>query len=483
MNDVAAQWRHDCRTPIHQILGYSELLVEEAELEGNGSLVRDLRRIRSAALVLLEQVSGRSGARRTRGSAEASSSPTVARRPGSGDPELAFESSEARGSISGRVLVVDDDRENCELLIRRLEREGLEVEAVMEGVAALRRAAEGGLDLILLDVLMPGMDGREVLMGLKASDQTRHIPVLMVSALDEFNSVVRCIQAGAEDYLPKPVEPALLRARIGACLERKHLRDQDQEHLRRIEETQARLAGELAEAARYVRSILPEPMSGHPTVDWLYRPCSELGGDAFGYHWVDGDRMAIYLLDVCGHGVGASLLSVAAIHVLRSNGLAGVDYGDPAAVLAALNRAFPMESQGDMYFTLWYGVYSAVEQRLRYSSAGHPPALLFGSSSEVGAWTVTRLRTPGLPVGAVPGSAYLTAECQIQSGMRLCVISDGCYEMPTTDGSFVGLEKLSHALSDLSPGEAGLRSFERWLDERSMGGSSDDVSMVRVHFR
>ena len=140
MKDVEAQWRHDCRTPIHQILGYSELLVEEAELQENGSLVRDLRRIRSAALVLLEQVSGRSGARRTMGSAEASFSPTVARRPGSGDPESAFESSEARGSISGRVLVVDDDRENCELLIRRLEKEGLEVEAVMEGVAALRKA-------------------------------------------------------------------------------------------------------------------------------------------------------------------------------------------------------------------------------------------------------------------------------------------------------------------------------------------------------
>lgn len=478
MNDVEAQWRHDCRTPIHQILGYSELLVEDAESEGNAARVRDLGRIRSAALALLDRVSAPSAVRRAGGSPD----PHVVLGTVPVGVGSASVPPETRRPLSGRVLVVDDDSGNCELLVRRLEREGLEVEAEMEGVAALRRASEGGFDLILLDVLMPGMDGREVLMGLKASDRTRHIPVLMVSALDEFTSVVTCIEAGAEDYLPKPVEPALLRARIGSCLERKHLRDLEQEHLRRIEETQSRLEGELAEAARYVRSILPDPLSGFPSVDWLYRPCSELGGDAFGYHWLDEERMAIYLLDVCGHGVGASLLSVAAIHVLRSDGLAGVDFGDPTAVLAGLNRAFPMEAQGDMYFTLWYGVYSRVDQRLRYSSAGHPPALLFGTPSGAGAGTVTRLRTAGLPVGAVPGSAYLTAECQIQPGMRLCVISDGCYEMPTGDGACVGLERLSQALSELVPGEAGLRSFERWLDDHSRGGPSDDVSMVRVDF-
>jgi len=135
----------------------------------------------------------------------------------------------------GRILAVDDIEANREVLARRLQREGHTVTVAAGGREALALARRQPFDLILLDILMPEMSGLEVLEQLKADPDLRHVPVVMISALDEMSSVVRSIEIGAEDYLPKPFEPALLRARVGACLEKKRLRDREVEHLRQIE--------------------------------------------------------------------------------------------------------------------------------------------------------------------------------------------------------------------------------------------------------
>ena len=127
---------------------------------------------------------------------------------------------------ASRILVVDDNEANRDLLSRRLVREGYHVIGAENGAAALALTAAEGFDLVLLDLMMPGMSGFEVLCRLKADARTRHIPVIMISALDELDSTVRCIEAGAEDYLPKPFNPVLLRARISASLEKKRLLDE-----------------------------------------------------------------------------------------------------------------------------------------------------------------------------------------------------------------------------------------------------------------
>ncbi|HKM74292.1 MAG TPA: adenylate/guanylate cyclase domain-containing protein, partial [Stellaceae bacterium] len=128
--------------------------------------------------------------------------------------------------VASHILVVDDNAANRDLLARRLVREGYRVSAAESGASALALTAAEGFDLVLLDLMMPGMSGFEVLCRLKAEAGTQHIPVIMISALDELDSTVRCIEAGAEDYLPKPFNPVLLRARIGACLEKKRLLDE-----------------------------------------------------------------------------------------------------------------------------------------------------------------------------------------------------------------------------------------------------------------
>lgn len=134
----------------------------------------------------------------------------------------------------GRILIVDDVEENRTVLARRLEREGYEVQSAESGEAALQRIADGTFDLVLLDVLMPGMDGFAVLERIKGDPKTRNIPVIMISALDDLSSVVRCIEHGAEDYLAKPFDPVLLRARIGASLEKKRWHDREADYLRQV---------------------------------------------------------------------------------------------------------------------------------------------------------------------------------------------------------------------------------------------------------
>jgi len=214
-----ARLRHDLRTPLNAIKGYGELLVEEARDSGQGALLIDLGKVLDLADRLLGEVDRM---------VEVVAAPPVeivgnvlqTIKP-LGDSEVADPS-----SIASRILVVDDNASNRDLLSRRLQREGYRVTSVEGGAAALAMIAAEGFDLVLLDLMMPGMSGFEVLNRLKADGGTRHIPVIMISALDELDSTVRCIEAGAEDYLPKPFNPVLLRARINACLEKKRLLDE-----------------------------------------------------------------------------------------------------------------------------------------------------------------------------------------------------------------------------------------------------------------
>ncbi|MDD5200342.1 MAG: SpoIIE family protein phosphatase [Terrimicrobiaceae bacterium] len=473
-----ARVRHDMRTPINHILGYSELVAEELADEGVTSVAADLEKIRNAAQELLRMVGEHlsdDGFARL-GSGLGPETPSA---PASGQTVAKFEThSDARAAVTGRILVVDDNLENRETLARRLQRQGHSTTMAADGAEALEIARREPFDLVLLDVLMPVLDGYGALAAFKADEALRHIPVIMISALDEIESVVHCIEEGAEDYLPKPFNPTLLRARIGASLEKKALRDQEQKYLRRIEETQRHLKSELDEAANYVRSIFPQPTDEPFRIDWNYAPSMELGGDAFGYHWIDGEHLAIYLLDVCGHGVGASLLSVSAINVLRSGSLPETNFRDPAAVLAGLNNAFPMERQNNMYFTIWYGVYHSPTRILRHASGGHPPSLLL-----VPGGAVRELRAPGMLIGVMPDIGYASDACEIEPGSRLLVLCDGTYEIKRPDGTMIEFDDFKNFMQENGARPDGLERLLAWVRQLRGGGAlEDDFSILRVQF-
>jgi class 3 adenylate cyclase len=246
--------RHTLRTPLNHIIGYSEMLLEEAGERGLESAVADLRRIHAAGKQLLACINELFDSAMMKSALEAANAkasmpaPLFRETDRGGAP--AAERETGAEQRPGRILVVDDNESNRDMLSRRLEHEGYHVRAAESGPAALALLKTEAVDLILLDVMMPELDGYAVLKELKSADAWRDIPVIMISALDEIDSVVRCIESGAEDYLPKPFDPVLLRARIGACLEKKRLRDQEVRYL-----------GELAEWSKTLEQRVQEQVA------------------------------------------------------------------------------------------------------------------------------------------------------------------------------------------------------------------------------
>jgi len=390
------------------------------------------------------------------------------------------EPSAAKVATQGKILIVDRDHLSRDILARNLQREGYVVEFEEDGPKALVRLGQENFDLALWEVQLPGLNGLDMLNRVRKDALLQHIPVVLLSEVKDMEMVIRCIEAGADDYLPKPFNPALLKARIGASMERKRLRDQERLLLAQIKAHQERISTELADATTYLTSLLPQPLREPFVADWRFIPSSELGGDCFGYHWIDEDHFALYLLDVCGHGVGAALLSVTVLNVLRSHALHGADFRNPPEVLSAANRAFPMEQQNNRYFTLWYGVYQRSTRKLTYSSGGHPPALLF----EPGAVAAKKLAARGMMVGGMPNSRYASQSCEIPAGSRLFLFCDGVYELTLPDGRIYTLDEFAALLGQL-PADAPVDLDAVVAQIRQLCGSSkleDDLSLIAIQF-
>ncbi len=243
--------RHDLRTPMNAIKGYGEMLVEDAADAGHEVLVADLTRLLASVQGVLARIDALvdfSDQPATRSAAALPADHAGIR--GTLRVIRAAGADAARAAERGRILIVDDNAANRDLLSRRLMRAGHEVTEADGGPAALALLERETFDLVLLDLIMPEVTGYEVLCRLKSQAATRDIPVIMISALDDLDSIVRCIEAGAVDYLPKPFDPTLLNARIGATLENKFLRDREQLMLAEIKREKERSEGLLL-------SILP----------------------------------------------------------------------------------------------------------------------------------------------------------------------------------------------------------------------------------
>lgn len=473
---------HELRTPVNHIVGYAELLEEQAEDRGLSHLLPDLRKIAEAGhtwLGLMEEYLIRPV--EDVGPGPGGDDPRVAApillQPGVDFTSPAPLSATPARTAHGHLLVADDDASNQEMLARRLQRQGYQVSLAGSGLEALRLVRAQKFDLVLLDMIMPGLDGYQVLTRMKSDPALADIPVIILSSLDQENNVARCIEAGAEDYVAKPFNSVFLRARLGACLERKRLRDQERQTFEALKRSQKILCDELAEAAAYVRSLLPPPLEDGPVrAHWRFLPSTQLGGDAFGYHWLDERRFAVFVLDVCGHGVGAALLSVSVMNVLRNRSVPDVDFSDPAAVLAALNQAFPMERQNNMFFTLWYGIVSTETRELTFACGGHPPAVVLDPAAS----SPALLRAPGAIIGGFPEARYAIGKHTLTPGSRLYVFSDGVYELARAGGATVQLEEFVAELG--RPAVASkLDDVMAWAAAiRTGAGFEDDVSILEL---
>lgn len=382
------------------------------------------------------------------------------------------------------VLLIDDQAIIAEAVRRMLAEEpDIRLHYCQDPAQAIRVASEIGPTVILLDLVMPEIDGLTLARFLRVNQKTRDVPLIVLSSKEEPVTKAQAFASGANDYLVKLPDKIELIARIRYHSNAYVMLLQRNEAYQALLASQEALTRELNQAAEYVRSLLPARLNTEIRTDWEFIPSTSLGGDSFGYHWIDQDHFAIYLLDVCGHGVGAALLSISALNSLRSQSLNIVDFRDPSQVLEGLNEVYQMEAHHDMFFTIWYGVYDRAARNLTFASGGHPPAIVVNGASPRTAEPIV-LQSGGLIIGGMPGQRYKSATLPLEAHARLYVFSDGVYEVPGAGGKmfqwndFMGLVEQLSKEEDASP--KGIIDAMRGIQGRET--FEDDVSLLEVEF-
>jgi phosphoserine phosphatase RsbU/P len=343
-----------------------------------------------------------------------------------------------------RILVVDDNDDNRYTLTLYLDLEGYsKVETAQDGEEAIARLEVDAFDLVLLDVMMPKVDGYQVLTWIKGQPRLRDLPVIMISALNEMSSVVRCIELGAVDYLPKPFNPTLLKARLGATLEKKRLRDEIDEHLARLEE-------ELNAARKLQMSMVPQSFPA-PSADFpidlhaSMEPAREVGGDLYDFFMTEDGKLCFLVGDVSGKGMPAALFMARAKSLIRiatdlmrsANGTSA----PPADIIARVNRELCQDNGDMMFVTLFFAMLAPATGEVEFCNAGHnPPYHLNGQGA------VAIEGGKGIILGVNPKAVYATGRLSLATGEGIYVFTDGVTEANNTAEELFGEPRLETAL-------------------------------------
>jgi serine phosphatase RsbU (regulator of sigma subunit) len=351
----------------------------------------------------------------------------------------------AAGVPAGTILVVDDNELNRDLLSRRLRRDGHTVVVAEHGRAALERLAEQPFDLVLLDIMMPELTGYEVLEIIKNDTTLAHIPVVMITAATEEESIVRCLLLGADDHLPKPFNPSILRARVGSSLAKKRLHDAEQRHARSLER-------ELEIGREIQRGFLPAEI---PAPDgWElrahFRPARQVAGDFYDAFPLPGGRVAIVLADVCGKGVGAALFMALFRSLFRAlaepqfAAAAETSEGLRATVQGTNDYIARTHGSANMFATVFFAVLDPATGAVEYVNAGHELPAVLGASGAVRA----RLAPTGPAVGLMADLPFGVARECLGRGETLVAFTDGVVDARNPEEESYGEERLMALLAD-----------------------------------
>jgi sigma-B regulation protein RsbU (phosphoserine phosphatase) len=348
---------------------------------------------------------------------------------------------------NAKILVVDDVFENRDLLLRRLKRLGFaQIDEAADGVEALNLIASKAYDLVLLDIMMPVLDGFGVLEILKRDGRINELPVVVISAMNEIEPVVRCIELGAEDFIFKPFNPTLLRARVLATLEKKALRDLTREELKRKR-------AELNEARNLQLSLVPPrfegtALGGGVSIDVVLEPAREVGGDLVDHFKIGGNLLVLTLGDVSDKGAGAALM-MARTHTmfraLASRPDAAELFREPARAMDIVNAALVKGNATCMFVTFLLASLDMTTGHFTYVRAGHIPPFHLSAGG-----AVSRLaRQGGPPLGLVEDIAYKPDSITLSSGDQILVVTDGITEAHHPSGELYGEQRIEDFLAGL----------------------------------
>jgi sigma-B regulation protein RsbU (phosphoserine phosphatase) len=334
------------------------------------------------------------------------------------------------------ILIVDDTPANLRLLSQMLAEHGYRVRPVPDGALALAAAEAEPPDLILLDIRMPGMDGYQVCEQLKASEQTRDIPVIFISALDATDDKVRAFAAGGVDYVTKPFQVAEVLARVETHLALRRL----QKELQRANQ---RMTRELDLAGEVQASFLPRALPDIP--GWqlaaTLEPARETSGDFYDLFMLPNGHLGLVVADVAGKGAAASLIMAMACSLIRI--YAVLHAGQPELALAACNGRILANTRSALFVTAFYGVLDPASGTLNYCNAGHNPPYLLRPRGEDGEGaSVEQLMPTALALGIVEETEWEAGTVHLAPGDALLVYTDGVTEAQASGGEFFGDERL-----------------------------------------
>jgi sigma-B regulation protein RsbU (phosphoserine phosphatase) len=411
-------------------------------------------------------------------------------------------------ALGGHILVVDDTQANREMAARRLTRNGFTVETASDGTAALQLIRTRSYDAILLDVMMPGIDGLAVLRTIRQSHGPTDLPVIMATARDKSEAIVEALELGANDYVTKPLDFPVLLARLRTQLSLKRTVEQNRQLEHGLEQRNAqleaanqRMANDLAAAGRIQAALLPAESPRVPGYHfaWLFQPSVGVGGDILNAFPLDDEHAGLYVLDVSGHGVAAALLSVSVSRFLsplpdpssllwrRVESASSADarpsplfqLETPAAVAQRLGLRFPIDNATHQYFTMVYGLLNTRSHQLRYISAGHPNLLHLPAT---GPGKV--IEASGYPIGVAPDSeTYDEYTIELAQGDRVYIHSDGVTEAMNERGELFDVSRtlLELEASRTESLEESLRQLSSRLKEwTGKGDTLDDQTVLAI---
>lgn len=404
--------------------------------------------------------------------------------------------------MPGRVLVVDDVLPNIKLLEAKLMSEYFDVRTASSGPEALEIIQSEIPDIVLLDVMMPGIDGFEVCKRIRNNPATAHLPVVMVTALSDPSDRVRGLEAGADDFLTKPVNSHELRARISAGARILSMQRELSEKNRVISETLDKLRKahdaidkDLIQARKIQESLVPELTRdfGASRVSLLLKPCGHIGGDLVGMFSPGGPRIGFYCIDVSGHGITSAMMTA------KLGGYLSSTYFDqnvamekrhesfyalrpPAEVARILNDRVTADTGVEEYFTMVYGTADLRSGEVQMVQAGHPHPLILrrdGGAEFLGAG--------GVPVGLLPDLDYEQFDAVMEPGDRLLFYSDGFTECRLASGGMLENEGLLHLVRACDAGQGGQEFLDDlfWQLRQLMApgvGMEDDVSATLFEY-
>ena len=380
-------------------------------------------------------------------------------------------------ATSACLLVVDDQEANRDLLSRRLAMQGYRVETAESGSRALALLGESPFDLVLLDIMMPGMDGYDVLSRIKDDATLAHIPVVMVSAVGETDSVVRCLELGADDYLTKPFNALVLRARVNASLAKKRLHDREQLYVRS-------LARELEIGREIQAGFLPPDCPELPgwEIAARFEPARSVSGDFYDAFTLRNGHVALVIADVCDKGVGAALYMALFRTLLRATASQEAMHGraDAELLLEVVTHTndyiATTHEQANMFATVFFGILDPAIGSLRYVNAGHEMPMI-GAQAGVR----TRLAPTGPALGLAARASFAVAEAQLAGGELLLAYTDGVVDAREPRSGAPFSEERLRTLLDAPSAAVLLGRIATALAEHTGDGEHfDDVTMLAV---